>query len=159
MEVILTKDVGGLGQYGEIKKVKDGYARNFLIPKGMVSLVTEESRKKIGQEKAKYLKEREKRLKDINALKSKLDKLSLEFKVKMATENKMFGSVTIQNIADEIFKTAKIKIDKKDIEVKSIHELGDYEVELRLSEGIKTVIKLKVSKEGAEKVKKDGKKD
>lgn len=146
MEIILIKDVEKLGTYGEIKNVKDGFARNYLIPHGFAVAATPEAKEKAEREKEKYLKEREAKLKEIEKLKKEFEKLSLEFKVKTADE-KMFGSVTGQDVASEIYKEIKIEVDKRDIEMETIHALGDFEAKIKLGEGINAKIKLKLLKE------------
>lgn len=144
MEVILKRDIDGLGEYGEVKIVKDGFARNFLLPKGLAEMATKEAKEKIEQEKAKYLKEKEGKIKEVEKVKTALEKISLEIPVKVGADKKMFGSVTNKDIALEIYKTSKIEIDKKDIEIEPIHEVGDFEAIARLGEGIKANIKIKV---------------
>lgn len=149
MEIILKKDIEGLGQYGEIKKVKDGYARNYLIPQGLAIHATEEAKKKVETEKANYLKEKEAKLKEIKKIKEKLEKLSLEIFVKTGVSGKVFGSVTAKDVASGIYKKSNIEIDKKDIEIETgaIHELGKFEVKVKLGEGVSANIKLKVLEE------------
>lgn len=146
MEVILIKDVEGLGQYGEIKTVKDGFGRNYLIPKGLAVPATPQARKKIAKEKERYLKEKEKRVEEIKKIKNSLENIVLEFKVKVIDE-KMFGSITNMDVSREIFNKTKIEIDKRDIQMEPIHNLGEYKAKIKLGEGIKAEIKIIVNKE------------
>lgn len=146
MEVILVKDVEKLGQYGDIKNVKSGFARNFLIPKGLAVVATPDAKEKATKEKEKYLKEKEERIAKNEKLKNELEKIKLEFKVK-TTDNRMFGSITNQDIINELSKKISIKIDKRDIEIDKIHKLGEYEAKVKLGEGILANIKIRVSGE------------
>ena len=146
MEVIFKKDVENLGQYGELKIVKDGYARNYLIPQGLAVLATEKEKEKAEQEKGKYLKEHEVQTKEIEGVKKELEKLTLEFLVK-AKDGKMFGAITSQDVVLEIFKKIGRKIDKKDVGLDSIHEIGNFEAKVKLKNGISAKIKIKVKEE------------
>ncbi len=145
MEVILQKDIKDIGSYGEIKNVKDGFARNFLIPQGLAILATAEAKEKTEKEKEKYQEEKEIDLKKTEALKKELEKLTLEFSAKVKN-GKMFGAITNKDIALEIKKQG-FEIDKKDIELSPVHKVGDFEAQIKLKEGIKAQIKIKVKGE------------
>ena len=143
MEVVLIKDVEKLGQYGETKNVKSGFARNFLIPQGLAVLATDKAKEKVVLEKERYIKEKEKRINEVKNRKNDLEKLRLEFKLR-TIEGKMFGLISNKDITSKILEKSKVDIDKKDIEVEKIHKLGNYEAKIKLGEGIKANIKIKV---------------
>ena len=133
MKIILIQDVKGLGKAGDIKEVNDGYARNFLIKKGMAvegtaqNLYAAEQKKKIAAEKAAAAKA------EAEEIAKKLNKQVIKVYAKGGENNgKMFGSVTAENIAEGL-KLAGFDIDKKKIETKeSMKEFKKYEVTVRI---------------------------
>lgn len=141
MKVIFLKDVKGQGKKGEIKEVSDGYAINFLIKKGYALKKTEGSLQKLKEEIKENqeldLKNREEALK----LKEKLEKITLEFKVKSSKDGRMFGSISTKQIKDELNKLDFI-VDKKQIENTSINSLGMHLVNVVLYKDIQVVIKV-----------------
>ena len=133
MKIILIQDVKGLGKAGDIKEVNDGYARNFLIKKGMAvegtpqNLYAAEQKKKIAAEKAAAAKA------EAEEIAKKLNKQVIKVYAKGGENNgKMFGSVTAENIAEGL-KLAGFDIDKKKIETKeTMKEFKKYEVTVRI---------------------------
>ena len=146
MKILLIKDVKGLGKAGEIKNVKDGYARNFLVPKGMAKIATPEVIKEWEKEEAKRKAELEKELKKINELKTKLENETLIIKHKLGANGQLIGSVTNKEIA-EILKEKGFDIDKKNIEHKTIKAPGIYNIDVKLGHSIHARIKLNVEGE------------
>lgn len=147
MEVILLKDVPGLGRSGEIKEVPEGYARNYLIPKGLAVKSTKGRIKDIELRKSaiatKEVRERESAIK----LAERLKGVSLTFRVKVGEENKLFGSITSGDIAEELNKKG-YNIDRHQIVIKEpIKYLGTYEVTVKLGFGISAPISVIVEKE------------
>ncbi len=145
MRVILLKDVPELGKAGELKDVKDGYARNYLIPNGLAKPATESEVKKIEYQKAmKTQKE--------NAIKRRseellriLQKTVHQVKAKSGGGGKLFGAITASTLAEILSKDTGLEIDKKWINLeKPIKELGMYDVEFRLPGGIKGIVKVEV---------------
>ena len=140
MQVIFTSDVKGQGKKGEIKEVSDGYAKNFLIKKGFAIKKTEGSLKKLNQEiehnKEIDLGERKK----ANELKTKLDKLTINFKVK-STNGKMFGSISTKQISEELTKLG-FNISKKQIENQLINTLGTHIIKVTLYKDIIGLVKI-----------------
>jgi len=143
MQVIFIKDVKGQGKKGDIKEVSDGYAMNFLIKKGFAIKKTEGSldklNKQIEKDKEIDLENRNEALK----LKEKMEKLTLNFKVK-TTNGKMFGSISTKQIKEELNKLG-ITIDKRQIENQLINTLGMHIVKVTLYKDI--VCNLKVHTE------------
>lgn len=143
MKIILIKDVKNLGREGEIKEVSDGYARNFLIPKGLATEATatklKESQEKETREKKKKTRETE----DARALKEKLDGQTVAIAVKTGGSDRLFGAVTAKEIADVINQKFKVNIDKKKIEMTDpIKHLGEYQVKLKIYPSIQAQLKI-----------------
>lgn len=146
MEVIFVKDLKKQAKKGEIKKVKDGYAQNFLIKNGYAVVKNKENLMKLQHEQDMKAKEDEIAKSNASSLKEKLDKLVLEFKVKTGEGDKVFGSVSVKQIKDELEKQ-KYKIDKSQIEIISpIASLGFHNVNIKLYPGITATIKAHVIK-------------
>ncbi len=143
MKVILKADIKGVGKKDEVMNASDGYARNFLFPKNLAVEANNENMAKLKakQNSAKFQKEQDKE----EALKvaDKLSKISLKMKVKVGENGKIFGGVSAKEIAQELEREYKIKVDKKKIELKeTIKALGIQIVEIKLFESV--VAKLKV---------------
>lgn len=104
MEVIFIKDLKNQGKKGEIKTVKDGYAENFLIKKGYAVMKTKESLARLQSEQRSKAKEDAENKKVAEAMKKDLDKLVIEFKVKTGEGDKVFGSISVKQVKDELQK-------------------------------------------------------
>lgn len=146
MKVLLIKDVKGLGKAGEIKNVKDGYARNFLLPKGFAKLATDEVIKAWQEEQKKKEEELKKEISKINELKEKIEKTTLVIKHKLGANGQLYGAITNKEVANELLKKG-IEIDKKHIEMKQIKSVGEYDVDVKLGHGIHATLKLIVEGE------------
>ena len=147
MKVILLKDIETLGSAGEVVEVKNGYGRNFLIPRSEALVATAanmaqfESRRK----QQETLAERDRRAAE--ALAKKLEAESITAQVKVGEEDRLFGSVTAQNIA-ELLDEKGYEIDRRTIHLEDpIRELGVYNVEVRLHSEVTAAVKLWVVKE------------
>ena len=139
MEVIFIKDLKNQGKKGQIKKVKDGYAENYLIKNGYAVKKTKENLSKLNHEQAK--KEQEDK-----ELKEKLSKVILEFKVKTGEGDKVFGSISIKQIKDELLKKG-YKIEKSQIEIPNIiQSLGFHNIKINLYQEINAIVKVHVIK-------------
>ena len=146
MEVIFIKDLKGQGKKGEIKKVKDGYGQNFLIKNGYAVLKTKENEQKLNQEKKLKEKETEKNKEQAEKDKKTLEKEVLEFKVKTGDQDKVFGSISIKQVKDELTKKG-YKIEKNQIEIPSpIASLGFHTVIIKLFPGIEAKVKVHIIK-------------
>lgn len=147
MEIILLKDVERLGKSGEIVTVKDGYSRNFLIPRKLAMPVTPGNLKVIeSKQRAKEAKEGAKR-KSAEAMSSKLQGTSYTISVKAGPDDKLYGAVTASDIAKAL-EAEEITVDKKTIEIQApIKELGVYNVLVRLGPEITQKIKVWIVKE------------
>lgn len=147
MKVILTDDVEAIGKKGEIKEVKEGYARNYLLPKRLAIEATS-SNIKFWQQQSKVLEKKELKLKEsASELASRLDGTRVTIRVKAGEEGKLFGSVTSQNIADALSGMG-FQISRKQIELESpLKHVGTYEVTIALHKDIKPKIMVEVAPE------------
>ena len=145
MKVILLKDLKNQGKKGEIKEVKDGYAKNFLIKNGYAIKETKESLKILDRENKQAQELDEKNKKEAKELKQKLEQEKIKFQVKTGKNDKVFGSISVKQIKDKLDE--KYKIDKKQIIINNpISSLGFHEVEIHLYKDIIAKIKIEVIK-------------
>lgn len=147
IEVILMSDVPGLGTEGEVVRVAEGYARNFLLPKKLAAAVTDATRRQLEKKR----KEREAQLAveraEAEALAAKIAQVSCTITVKTGEEGKLFGSVTAGHIAESL-KGQGVEIAKAQIELPdAIRELGVFNVPVNLKAGIQTTVKVWVVEE------------
>ena len=147
MKVILKEDVKKIGSMGQIVTVADGFARNYLVPKGLAveanikNMKSLEHAKKVIQEKAKKMKA------SVQDFADRLSKITLVIKAKAGEEGKLFGSVTTMDIAEQL-KNEGIEIDKKKISLdEPIKRIGTYAVSIRLHPEVDTQINLQVVEE------------
>ena len=133
MEVLLVKDVKGLGKAGEVKKVADGFARNYLIARGLAVVATEGAKRSTQVQKA-IEEQRDERVRtDNSAFAERLAEINIVFKVKASEKGRLYGSVTAADIAAEIEKKTGHAIDKRKVELSEpIHILGTHKVPIHL---------------------------
>ncbi|MEK6225120.1 MAG: 50S ribosomal protein L9 [Chloroflexota bacterium] len=133
MRVILKAEVSGLGRTGEIKDVADGYARNYLLPKGLAIEATGGELKLLAQERQSEKMKKDRAHQDAEELAKRLGEVTLVFKLKAGEQGKTFGSVTAKEVADALKKEAKADIDKTKIVLREpLRSLGIHKVEVRL---------------------------
>lgn len=133
MEVLLLKDIKRLGKAGETRKVADGYARNYLIPRGLAVLATAGAIRRTEVQQAIEEQRQERIRTDGSALAERLAEVSLTFKVKASEKGRLYGSVTAADIAAEIEKQTGQAVDKRKVELgEPIHLLGTHKVPVRL---------------------------
>lgn len=147
MDVILKEDVEKLGFKNEIVKVKNGFGRNFLIPKGLAVLATK-SAIKILNETLKQREEKEKEeIAEAEKMVSNLTSLEVVLHAKVIDGgNKLFGSITVSQFIDALSKLGQT-VNPKFVKIASIKELGNYEAEIRLNRSVKTIVPFKVEAE------------
>ncbi|HUV04385.1 MAG TPA: 50S ribosomal protein L9 [Armatimonadota bacterium] len=145
MKVILAREVKGLGLHDDIVNVSDGYARNYLFPRGLAVAATKpnlaelEKRRKIEEARG------EKTVGEAKDLAERLAEVQITIKGKVGTGTKLYGAITHADIADELEKQTGIKIDKRKIELEEpIKSLGTYDVPVRLHRDAVTHLKLEV---------------
>lgn len=147
MKVILRKDFESLGNIGDVVEVKEGYARNFLIPRKIVYTALEGNLNALEDEKKSIARKSEKELQAAEAASSELEKVSVTIPVQVGEEDKIFGSVTTQMIADAL-KEKSFDIDKRKIEIEEpIKTLGIYNVNVKLHSKVGASIKVWVVRE------------
>ena len=144
MKVILNKTVDGLGGEGDVVAVKDGFARNYLFPRGIAKNATKKNilviQKEIENRQVREAKTRE----NLGALTKQLNKLSLKFDLKAGEDERLFGSVTSQMISDALIEKG-YTVDKKEIEIpEPIKHVGKYFVHVKLGSELDAKIKVKV---------------
>ncbi len=146
MEVIFIKDLKGQGRKGEIKQVKDGYAENFLIKKGYAILATKSSLAKLKEEEEIKEKQDEANKQEALKLKKELESLTLTFKVKTGENDRVFGSISIKQIKEELSKN-NYSFAKSVIKpTTSLSSLGFHTVEIELYKNITAKVKIHLIK-------------
>jgi large subunit ribosomal protein L9 len=147
MEVVLKKDHENLGKAMDVINVKDGYARNFLIPQGIAVVATEGNRKAVAESKKLSEKREDKKLKEARVQAKKIEKIPCTIKVKVGEEDRLFGSVTTQEIADFLSKEG-FAVEKRAIELEEpIKQLGVYTVKVNLYKDESAKLKVWVVKD------------
>ncbi len=148
MKVILIKDVKKLGTTGEIKEVSAGYARNYLIPQGLALEATHTRLKETEEKDLKQQKQKEKEEAAAGVLQEQLDGKSIRLLARTGGSDKLFGAITVKEIAEALQKEHGIKIDKKKIELKDpIKHLGTYEAKVKIYPSIQANIQIIVAAE------------
>lgn len=133
IKVLLLKDVNNLGKKGEIVDVSDGYARNYLFPRGLAREVTEGMLEHLKLQELSQKKKEEKLLEKYRKEKSIIEGEVFVIKAKVGEKGKLFGSITSKDIAEVISKKLKLDIDKRQIDLEEpIKSLGEYNVEVKL---------------------------
>ena len=150
MEVILREHVDNLGRRGEIVKVADGYARNFLLPRRLALLATEGNKKQIERERAKFEAKEAEEKKVVEALAARLANADIVIARRVGETDALYGSVTSSDIADAL--SAKgFDIDRRKIQLaEPLKKVGEVDVPLKLHRDITVPLKVKVVAEGAD---------
>lgn len=145
MKVLLIKDVKSLGKVGEIKEVKDGYGQNFLIAKGFAKKATPEVIEEWKKEQAEIAKRLQEEIDEAKATAKKFDNIVVKITHKIGANGALFGSVTKDEIADELKKQHGIEVDKKEFNIKTaIKSTGLHEVDVKLGHAIHGTLKVEI---------------
>lgn len=146
MEIILTQDVQNLGFADDLVKVKDGYARNYLIPKGYAVLATEPRKKMLAETLKQRAFKAEKIRKEAEFMAGKIEGLTLRILTKASEKGTIFGSVNTIVVANALKDQHNIEIDRKKIILKDDHikELGNYTAQVQLHKDFKVTVNLEV---------------
>lgn len=145
MRVILKREVRGLGRPGEVKDVADGYAQNFLLPKGLATLATAGEMKHLAQERQADKLKKDRAHSDAEELAARLGTITLVFKLKAGEQGKTFGSVTNKDIAEALRREHKIDVDRTKIHLpEPVKTLGAHRVEIRLLPDVRAKVTVAV---------------
>ena len=142
MKVILLQDVKGQGKKGEIVNVSDGYARNFLFPKGLAAAADAKAENELKNQISSKEYKAKVDLENAKALKEQLEKIAVHAKASAGADGKIYGSVTNAHISELLSAQHKIDIDKRKITVAAIKNFGTFNAEIKLSSGISATLKV-----------------
>ncbi|MEE9550636.1 MAG: 50S ribosomal protein L9 [Candidatus Binatia bacterium] len=150
MEVILREDIPKLGKMGEVVRVKDGYARNYLLPRGLVLVANKKNLNVLEHQKQIIFHQKDRVLKSAQAICDKLAAVSLTMPVKVGEEGRLFGSVTNMDI-EKALREKGFDVERRKISLtEPIKTVGDYEVPIRLAAEVTVNVKVSVvAEEGA----------
>ncbi|MEW6030805.1 MAG: 50S ribosomal protein L9 [Chloroflexota bacterium] len=142
MKVLLIKDVYKLGRAGDIKKVADGYGRNFLLPQGLAVLATAGALKQADRIRAQAEVRRAALNEELKDLAEHVNGVTLEFTAKAGETGKLYGSITAQDVATAIMEKTRYEVKRQQIDMQPIRELGEYTAHVRLTMDLVPEIKI-----------------
>lgn len=142
MQIILTKNIDHLGTTGSIVKVKSGYARNYLVPRGLAVVADPKNKVALERQLKKINVQKEAELKEAKAFAAKLEKVSITISKQVGEEEKIFGSVTTAEISD-LIKAEGIEVSKKDITLlEEVKKVGVYNAEIKVHPEVSCKVKV-----------------
>lgn len=145
MRVVLTQDVPKLGESGTIQEVKDGYARNYLIPQGLASIATRGIVKQVEERQRAENKRIEKLEEEMRDLAGRIQATSLEIEARVGEQGRLFGSVTTADIAERLSAAVGEEIDRRKIDLaEPIRNIGEYDLAVRLVGKLAPTVKVRV---------------
>lgn len=148
MEVLLLKDVEQLGEAGEIKRVADGYARNFLIPQGLAAMATPGAIRQTELQRQGDVRRQAKELDEAQALAQILDGLTVTFEARAGEADRLYGSITNANIAEALEEQVDQDVDRRKIAMEEpLKELGTHAVTVRLAPGAEAKVTVIIERE------------
>lgn len=148
MKVMLVKDVYKLGHAGDIKKVADGYGRNFLIPQGFAVLATIGAMKQIEKIKSQAEVRRKGQNEELKGLADQIKEVSLAFPAKAGDTGKLYGSITTQDIATALTEKVRFEVKRQQVDIQPIRTLGAFTAHIRLTMDLVPEIKIVVYRDG-----------
>jgi large subunit ribosomal protein L9 len=148
MKVMLIKDVYKLGRAGDVKKVADGYGRNFLVPQGLAVLATPGALKQVERIKAQAEIRRAEQNKELQGLADDIEGVVLTFAAKAGETGKLYGSITTQNVADALQEKTRYEVKRHQIDMQPIRNLGEFTANVRLTMDLVPEIKIIVHRDG-----------
>jgi large subunit ribosomal protein L9 len=148
MEVILKEDIANLGKIGEVVRVRDGYARNYLLPRGLVLLANKKNLKTFEHQKKVVTDQKQRIVRQAQTVADQLGTVTLVIPMKVGEEGRLFGSVTNMQI-EKALKTKGLNVERRKIHLNEpIKTAGDYEVPVRLSADVTVPLKVSIVPEG-----------
>ncbi len=148
MRVILLDNIEGVGKKGETRDVRDGYGRNFLVPRGLAMPATLGNLKKVQEQAKTIMGKREKDLKTAGFMKQRLEETALAIKKKSGVDGKLFGSVTAKDVVEAVKKALDLDIDRRTIRLEDpIKTTGVHTVEVHLERGVEAQLRLEIEEE------------
>jgi len=148
MKVMLVKDVYKLGRAGDIKKVADGYGRNFLIPQGFAVLATEGALKQVQKIKAQAEIRRSSQNEELKGLSDQIKDVVLTFPAKAGDTGKLYGSITTQDIATALTEKVRFEVKRQQVDIQPIRTLGEFSAHIRLTMDLVPEVKIIVHRDG-----------
>jgi large subunit ribosomal protein L9 len=150
MEVILKSDVDHLGLRGEVVNVARGYARNFLLPRGLAEVATPALVKELEKRDAQRARHNAQTVDEARAIAVRLEAVELRFDVNAGPTGALFGSVTATNVADRLWEQEKIRVDRRKLDMETIKRIGRYRVGFEIFTDVVVELKVAVAPEGQE---------
>ena len=150
MEVVLREDVDKLGLRGEVVNVARGYARNYLLPRGLAEPATPGLVRELERRDADRARHEAKTVDEARGIADRLEKLELRFDANAGPTGSLFGSVTATNVVDRLWDQEKIRVDRRKIELEPIKRIGRYVVPIELFTDVTAALRLVVAPEGEE---------
>jgi large subunit ribosomal protein L9 len=148
MEVLLLKDIEELGQAGKIKKVADGYARNYLLPRGLAVRATPGAIKQVEKQQQAATRRQAQELSEAQAVAQVLDGVSVTFQARAGESDRLYGSITSANIAEALAEKTGQEVDRRKIEIEEpLKELGTHAITVRLAPGAEAKVTVIIERE------------
>ena len=148
MKVLLLKDVYKLGRAGDVKRVADGYGRNYLLPQGLAVMATPGALKQVEHIRTTANEQRAVLNKEMDVIAKKVTGIILTFAARASETGKLYGSITTQMIADALSQKAGVEISRRQVDAQPLRALGDYQVPIRLTLDLIPTITVIVHREG-----------
>ena len=156
MKVMLIKDVYKLGHAGDVKKVADGYGRNFLLPQGLAVVATAGALKQVEKIRKQAEIRRAKENSELQGLADQIKDVVLTFGAKAGDTGKLYGSITTQDVATAVSEQTRFEIKKHQVDMQPIRNLGEYTAIIRLTVDLAPEVKIIVHREGDDEGPEDG---
>ena len=150
MNVVLTQDVDKLGLRGEVVNVARGYARNFLLPRGLAEPATPGILRELERRDAQRARHEAKTVDEARAIAARIEKLELRFDVNAGPTGALFGSVTATHVADRLWEVDKLRVDRRKLDMSTIKRIGRYTVPFEVFPEVVAELRLVVAPEGEE---------
>jgi len=150
VQVVLRQDVDSLGLRGEVVNVARGYARNYLLPRGLAEPATPGLVAELARREAQHARHQARNVDEAQAIVASLEASELRFEVKAGPTGSLFGSVTATSVADRLWETQKIRIDRRKLALAPIKRIGRYTAPIEVFDGVNAELHLLVVPEGGE---------